>query len=245
MDYDYNYSNVRTNTRNSRYVTNSAPARRLNEEQMRKMVHKSTNGSRTHNKPRVVKVYAERAKAAIIALCCVCVVAASGITAGTINAINDFKEERIVSQYSSEYRQEAISNNTHRTQNNQYYYYDHADVHDDGMDYLQQEGVLSASGSLNEDTAEDLSVYLAFRNFGEKQMEKFFDENGYSCDTLEEYVHREGFKSIDEWAEKQKDKIILLDHAKNEGFELQQMIDDAERIEDIAKGELGDSFGGK
>ena len=244
MDY-YDYSNVRTNTRNSRYVTNSAPARRLNEEQMRRMIHKSTNGSRTHNKPRVVKVYAERAKAAIIALCCVCVVAASGITVGTINAINEFKENHVISQYSQEYREAAIGHNTHRTWDNQHYYYDHADVHDDGMDYLQQEGVLSTSGSLNKDTAEDLSVYFAYRNFGEDQMRKFFNENGYSCDTLEEYVHREGFKSIDEWAEKQRDKVVLLDHAKKEGYELQQMINDVDKIEDIAKKELGDSFGGK
>ena len=76
-------------------------------------------------------------------------------------------------------------------------------------------------------------------------MRNFFNENGYSCDTLEEYVHREGFKSIDEWAEKQRDKVVLLDHAKKEGYELQQMINDVDKIEDIAKKELGDSFGGK
>ena len=240
---DYEYSNVRTNSRNSRYVSNSSPARRLNEEQMRNMVRKSTNGSRTHNKPRVVKVYAERAKAAIIALCCVCIVAASGITAGSINAINNFKENQVISHYSSEYRKEAISHNTHRTYDNQHYYYDHADVHDDGMDYLQREGVLSASGSLSDSAAEDLSVYFAYRNFGENQMKKFFNENGYSCDTLEEYVHREGFKSIDEWASKQADKVILLDKAKSDGFELQQMIEDADKIEDIAKDNL--NLGGK
>lgn len=234
-----------SNMRSSRYVSDSSHARRLNEEQMRNMVRKSTNGTRTQNKPRVVKVYADRAKKAIIALCCICVVAASGITAASIDAINDFREERVISQYSSQYRQEAIGHNTHRTQNNQYYYYDHADVHDDGMDYLQRDGVLSASGSLSEDTAEDLSVYFAYRNFGEKQMEKFFDENGYSCDTLEEYVHREGFKSIEEWAEKQGDKVILLDKAKSDGLELQQMIQDAEAIEDVAKAELNDSLGGK
>ena len=113
------------------------------------------------------------------------------------------------------------------------------------MEYLQRDGVLSASGSLSEDTAEDLSVYFAYRNFGEKQMEKFFDENGYSCDTLEEYVHREGFKSVEEWAEKQGDKVILLDKAKSDGLELQQMIQDAGTIEDIAKAELNDSLGGK
>ena len=107
-----------SNTRSSRYVSDSSHARRLNEEQMRNMVRKSTNGTRTQNKPRVVKVYADRAKKAIIALCCICVVAASGITAASIDAINDFREERVISQYSSQYRQEAIGHNTHRTQNN-------------------------------------------------------------------------------------------------------------------------------
>lgn len=233
-----------SNTRSSRYVS-GPQERRMTEAQMHNMVRKSTTGTRTKNKPRVVKVYAERAKAAIIALCCVCVVAASGITVGTINAINEFKENHVISQYSQEYREAAIGHNTHRTWDNQYYYYDHADVHDDGMDYLQQEGVLSASGSLKEDTAEDLSVYFAYRNFGENQMKKFFNENGYSCDTLAEYVQQEGFSSIDEWAEKQGDKVILLDKAKKDGLELQQMIEDVKGIEDVAKNELNDSLGGK
>ena len=233
-----------SNTRSSRYVS-SPQERRMTETQMRNMIHNSTTGTRTKNKPRVVKVYAERAKAAIIALCCVCVVAASGITVGTINAINEFKENHVISQYSQEYREAAIGHNTHRTWDNQHYYYDHADVHDDGMDYLQQEGVLSASGSLKEDTAEDLSVYFAYRNFGENQMKKFFNENGYSCDTLAEYVQQEGFSSVEEWAEKQGDKVILLDKAKNDGLELQQMIEDVKGIEDVAKNELNDSLGGK
>ena len=242
-DYDYDYSNVRTNTRNTRYVSNSAPARRMNEEQMRRMVNKSTNGSRSQNKPRVVKVYADRAKKAIVALCCVCIVAASGITAGTINAINDFKENQIVSQYSSEYRKEAIGHNTHRTYDNQHYYYDHADVHDDGMDYLQQEGVLSTSGRLNDKTAEELSIYFAYKNFVENQMKKFFNENRYSCDTLEEYVQRKGFKSVEEWSDKMAEKVVFLDKAKSEGYELQQMIQEADKIEDVAKDNL--NLGGK
>lgn len=234
-----------SNMRSSRYVSDSSHAKKLNEEQMINVVFKSTNGTRTENNPRIVTIYAGMAKKAIIALCCICVVVASGITSFSIDKINDFREDRLISQYSSQYRREAIGHNTHRTQNNQYYYYDHADVHDDGMDYLQRDGVLTASGSLSEDTAEDLSVYFAYRNFDEKQMEKFFDENGYSCDTLEEYVHREGFKSVEEWAEKQGDKVILLDKAKNDGLELQQMFQDTETIEDVAKTELNDSLGGK
>ena len=230
-----------SNTRSSRYNSQTG----LTEAQMRDMVRKSTNGSRTQNKPRVVKVYADRAKKAIIALCCICVVAASGITVASIDAINDFKENHIISQYSSDYRQAAIGHNTHRTMDNEHYYYDHAEVHDDGMDYLQQDGVLSASGHLNDETAEDLSVYFAYRNFGENQMKKFFRENGFSCDTLAEYVQQEGFDSIEEWAEKQGDKVILLDKAKNDGLELQQMIQDADKIEDIAKNQLGEGLGGK
>ena len=108
-----------------------------------------------------------------------------------------------ISQYSQEYREAAIGHNTHRTWDNQYYYYDHADVHDDGMDYLQQEGVLSTSGSLNEDTAEDLSVYFAYRNFGEDQMRKFFDENG------ENYIDNEGRCVGYRWSEERGAEIIV------------------------------------
>ncbi len=233
-----------SNTRSSRYVS-GPQERRMTEAQARNMVRNSTTGSRTRNKPRVVKVYADRAKKAIIALCLTCIVAASGITVATINGVNEFRENAVIAGYSREYRSEAIGHNTHRTWDNQHYYYDHADVHNDGIDYLQQDGVLSASGHLNEETAEDLSVYFAYRNFGEAQMKKFFNENGYSCSTLEEYVKQEGFETIDEWAEKQGDKVLLLDKAKNEGMELQQMLDDVDKIEDVAKNELGDALGGK
>lgn len=203
------------------------------QEKQRRLVERSTNGSRTKAKPKVVKVNADRAKVAITVLCTLCIMIGGGLTAAGINAVNDIQENQILYSYSSEFRSNAISNNTHRTQNNKYYYYDYDDINDymarEGADYSQE-------------------AYLAYRNLGEHQMDRLFSEGDgeHKIDSLQEFAESEGYATVDDWAQAEREQLLAEHKIKESQAELKAMTDEIEQsASQNLTDALGDNYGGK
>ena len=126
-----------------------------------------------------------------------------GVTVGVANEVVDtIHENRIVYEQTSAFRRDVIYPNTHRTLNNQYYYYDYDDIADaimaDGKDFSTE-------------------LYKAYADLGEYQTNRVMKYTDYA--NLESYVTSNGFKDIDEWADAEKKKIVLqaeLDEKKSQ-----------------------------
>ena len=229
-------SNVYRDTRTGQYYKIDENGRRVAASykgngayhDTERLIKRSTTGNRTKAKPRTVKVYADRLKVAIIGLAMLCTVGGAVLTNVASNIHDSWQESQIVHEASMDFRKNAITDNTKRTQNNKYYYYEYDDIHDyiarDGADYSQE-------------------VYLAYNNLGEHQMDRLFDEGVYGGpDSLQEFVEDEGYKTVDDWAEAERAQLLLEHELDEKRDELRKMTGE---IEDNARGELEGVLGDK
>ena len=212
----------------------SAGSNRTRQQQYDDLVRKSTKGNRVYSKPKTVRVYVDRLKVAIAALCTLCMVAGAGLVSIGGSWMDAMHDNKVLYSYSSEFRTNAINENTKRTQNNQYYYYEYDDIND----YMEREGA---------DYSQE--AYLAYRNLGEHQMDRLFSEGTRKGpDSLQEFVESEGYDTIKDWEKAEREQLLLEHEMREKGYELREMADE---IEQQAKNELSDSyassdnFGGK
>ena len=126
-----------------------------------------------------------------------------GVAVGAANEVVDtIHENRIVYEQTSQFRRDVIYPNTHRTDNLQYYYYDYDDI----ADAIMEEG---------KDFSTEL--YKAYADLGEYQTNRVMKYTNY--DSVEDYVKACGFKSIDDWVDAEREKIVLqaeIDAKKSE-----------------------------
>lgn len=203
---------------------------RSNEDRTHDLVRKSTTGNRTSSKPRTVKVYVDKAKKALVILCTLCIMVGAALTNMIGNAIESWQDNSYVYDMSTDFRKNALYDNTHRTMDNEHYWYDYDRIND----YMEREGA---------DYSRE--VYFAYRNIGEQYTGDLLVQGaeGKYGDSLQEFVEREGYKTIEDWCKAEKKQILLEKDVKDKQAELQAM---AGEIEEVSKQELGvgsDNYG--
>ena len=104
-----------------------------------------------------------------------------------------FKENSVISPYTMSFHQNVVSPNTHRTYDNQDYFYDYDDI----SEYLTVEG-----------TDFSKRLFIATRVLGEYQVNRVL-EYVPGVSSVQSYVEQNGFKDIEEWKENEVEKFLL------------------------------------
>lgn len=146
------------------------------------------------------KVLVQRLKALGLA----CLVAA-GI-AITSKTVEGFKENSVISPYTMSFHQNVVSPNTHRTYDNQHFFYDYEDI----SEYLTVEGA-------------DFSkrLFIATRSLGEYQVNRVL-EYVPGVGSVQSYVEKNGFEDIEEWKESEIKKFLLEDEISKDSGKLNE-----------------------
>lgn len=150
-----------------------------------------------------------------------------GVAVGVVsNVAETMHNNSVVYSQTSEFRREVIGPNTHRTLNNEYYYYDYDDIADaimaDGKDFSTE-------------------LYKAYSNLGEYQTNRVMKYTDYA--SVEDYAKSHGYNDIDDWAKAERKKIILNDEVSSKRAELDEM--HKEINSDEVLGAVDNNFGGK
>ena len=227
MAYFYDQDNPQ-NSRELSTVTTTTNVARY-EEQGRNVVRKSTMTPAQRERAKVIKAQQRKKERQrrLAGLCAACLVV-GGIAVNTVsNVIDSYKEMGAVYSQTSEFRKDVISPNTHRTSDNQHYFYDYDDI----AEYIQGDG-----------RDFSLELYKTYANIGEYQTNRVLNYTQY--DSVEAYVEQAGFKSIKEWEKSEREKIVLQSEMDEKQTELAAMHRELNGQEISAAIENGNSFGG-
>lgn len=188
---------------NDNYKNMDSNARRANN-----LVKNSIKTDAQKERARVVKrqqrkKQRQRAFTTLIVAC----VILGGVAANTVSNIADnIQENSIVYDQNHQFAQEVIFPNTHRTYDNQHYFYDYDDIaaaiKEDGKDFSTE-------------------LYKAYAYLGEYQTNKVMDYTNYN--SVEDYVKANGFEDIESWEKSEKRKIILENEVSEKQSELAAM----------------------
>lgn len=175
------------------------------------------SGKRNNEKIKIsLKTYQKNL--AIIAATSALTVALA-IGGGTI-AANNIKDSITLNSLAYQFSREVISPETHRTDNNQYYFFDYSDIAD---------RIFSMENP-------DLGFYLFYANEGRYQTDKLMQETRYR--SFENYLQEHNFEDEKDF-EKTMEKVAILTNDVNENNE---------KLEEIArehKKNDNQSYGGK
>ena len=197
------------NPLNSREISNSSVRniRRL-EEQGRNVVKKSTMTPAQRERAKVIKAQQRRKERQkrLAGLCVACLIV-GGISATTVAKVADsYEKAAIASMETLEFRKNVINPNTHRTLDNEHYFYDYDDI----AEYIQGDG---------RDFSTEL--YKTYSSLGEYQTNKVLDYTPYS--SVLSYVKQAGFDSIKDWTKSEREKLVIYSEMKEKQIELEAM----------------------
>ena len=96
--------------------------------------------------------------------------------------------------------------NTHRTQDNQNYWYDYYEI---------SKGIKDAPN-------QDEAIFYCYENIGSLQTGRVIDYVGY--DTFTDYVNSKGFDSIEEYEDFMRKEVSLRNETVQESNELDEMM---------------------
>lgn len=176
--------------------------------QAQSLVRNSTSRDVQRDRARVIKAQQRRQerKRRLAALAAACMIAGGVFVAGVGEVVETFQENVIVYEQMSEFRQEAIYPNTHRTMDNQHYWYDYAkiakELEEDGKDFSSR-------------------LYMAYSYMGEFQVNRVMEYTDYA--NVEAYVKAKGFEDIDAWKKSEREKLILQGEINERTSELDAM----------------------
>lgn len=178
------------------------------ERQASTVTKKSTMTPAQKERARVIKAQQRRQerRRRLGALALACMIT-GGVAVGVVsNVAETMHNNAIVHEQTYSFVKEVIYPNTHRTYDNQHYFYDYDDIADaimaDGKDFSNE-------------------LYKAYSYLGEYQTNRVMKYTDY--DTVEEYAKNAGFEDVDAWAKSERSKIVLNDEVNSKKAELDAM----------------------
>lgn len=201
--------------------------RELSTERLRK---NSTSGSGTKRtkKTKVVmskKVYHNRMKALFVA---------GAITAGVVigagsNLVSTYQDKLVVGGMVGEFRTNVINKDTHRTDDNEHYWYDYLSIHNKMKE--------------NYDNYDE-AVYYCEKSIGEYQTDQvmaYSDE----YENYQEFLEKNGYKDTKDFEKHIEKRLVLNNELKDKKEELQAMQDDHAQSQYLVENDTYDLQGGK
>lgn len=189
--------------------TEQRPAKVLNIEDseefqnLKKNSYKQGTGTRTKKKRMVIDE--ERFKRAFISLVVAVSLATAGLIGGGAHVVNELKEAMVVGEYISEFQRDIINNETHRTLDNEHYYYDYDDI----ARHMEDRGQF------------DNDLYCLIKNVGDFQANRVMKYTDY--ESLDNYLSTNGYEDVEEFLNHQRDEIVLIEEVSKKQSELDQM----------------------
>lgn len=124
------------------------------------------------------------------------------------NVVENWDNNSYISEQISDFRSDYIAPNTHRTQDNQGYWYDYYEI---------SRGIANAPN-------QDEAIYFCYENIGSLQTGRVIDYIGY--DTFTDYVNSKGFDSIEDYEEFMHKEVALRHETTVENNELAEMMNE-------------------
>ena len=201
--------------------------RELSTERLRKNSISGNSAKRT-KKTKVVmskKVYHNRMKALFVA---------GAITAGVVlgagsNLVSTYQDNLVVGGMVEEFRTNVINKDTHRTDDNEHYWYDYSSIHNKMEE--------------NYDNYDE-AVYYCEKSIGEYQTDQVMaysnEYGGY-----QEFLEKNGYKDTKDFEKHIEKRIVLNSELKDKKEELQAMQDDHAQSQYLVENDTYDLQGGK
>lgn len=171
------------------------------------------------------ELYVARLKASFIAGAVIGILVVGGLVYGSSTAINKMQEYGIVNEELSQYST-IVNQNTHRTDDNQHYFYDTSDIASEISDIKEDDidkaifGVYSNIGYNDENKIEQMNNIMNSVNFSKQEEAKGFDNfNDYVVS--KGFVDKDGKADYDAYTNAMA-KMIVDEHNINE---LQSQVD--------------------
>jgi len=173
-------------------------------------VRESTKPRRTKKRMTVAEIRMDTFKRickTILPLTLAVGIGIGSIGGGVIgNTIESWDSNKYLSEQVHEFRSEYIVPNTHRTQDNQNYWYDYYEI---------SKGIKNAPN-------QDEAIFYCYENIGSLQTGRVIDYVGY--DTFTDYVKGKGFDSIEEYEDFMRKEVSLRNETVQESNELDEMM---------------------
>ena len=181
----------------------------MNRETYERMVKNSTTGQRQSSKPvRKKQVPKKKVKLSKVGLC----LAVALITTISVNGINAIKtrigENFEVMQSINEFHREVITDNTHRTQDGQHYWYDYYEI--------------------GKSIKGDEDVYKLVQDIGQYQANRVLETRSDIEDTVEDYIKNRNYKDMKDFRETNHKRILIQNDIEESQQELREMQHDLE-----------------
>lgn len=165
-------------------------------DQYKRFKESSVQGSSARRTGEVVKIKKSTYKRNLKMIAAATALATSLIIGSGANAYTRLKESATINSLAYQFHSEVITPETHRTQDNQHYFYDYDDIADriESMDNP------------------DIGYYLFYKNTGTYQTDKVLQETSYH--SFDAYLEAHNFENEKEFS-KAMAKVTLLDNEIN------------------------------
>lgn len=174
-------------------------------ERYRRLRENSYKEGRGTRKREVIKVDVEKLKKALISIVVAVSIATAGIIGGGAHVVNTLKESMVVGENIRDFQVEVISPETHRTLDNEHYYYDYDDI----ARHMEDRGQF------------DNDVYYLIANIGEFQANRVMKYTDY--ESIENYLSTNGYEDTEQFLDHQRQEIVAQEELDEKQAELDQM----------------------
>lgn len=198
---------------NGRYEYDEQLERRLRGQSL-----SGESGRRTREKYVRMKLKDFKKRLAVFAA--TIAVATSLLIGGISNGIHAIQDNMVIGSMVHQFHIDCINPETHRTMDNEHYYYDYDDI----AHYIENMGDF------------DVGLYLFNRNTNDYQTERVLQYTDY--ETMDEYLALHNWESTDQWRDDMRDRILVQHEVNDRQAELAQM-NEEHRLEDAQVTTLG------
>lgn len=169
-----------------------------------------SGGSGKYDKNRTIRMKYRDFSRSLKAVAAATAIATTIVIGAGSSLVDNFKEACVINRLSHEFQVECISPETHRTNDNQHYFYDYDDIayYIEGMDDFE------------------VGVYLFNINTSDYQTDRVMDWTKY--DSFDAFLQAHSYKDSDEFRSDMRDRL-----AKEES--VRQMMQEVDEV----KGEHG------
>lgn len=175
-------------------------------------LHESTKPRRTKKRITVAEVRRDTFKKVcqrLLPITLVAGIAIGGLGFSTVNNIkSSWDSNSYLSEQVTDFRKDFINPNTHRTEDNQRYWYDYYEI---------SRGIENA---VNQDEA----IFYCYLNIGSLQTGRVIDYVGY--DTFMGYIQSKGFDTLEDYEDFMKKEVSLRNEIDDEKKELNKMMNE-------------------
>ena len=172
-----------------------------------RLKEKSLNGSSgTRKQSNIIRIKKDKFKRAVAIYTLAIALATGTIIGGGSKVVHNIQDGLVVSEMVFDFQRDCINHETHRTLDNEHYYYDYNDI----IRYIEE----------NEEDF-DVGVYLFYRNTSEYQTERLMQSSTYH--SMDQYLQEHHYESFSDWAEATRKKAVLMHEVDEREQELQDM----------------------